>query len=208
MGFCVEGLREEIVVAFAVPIRGRSTTDYADNSSPRFKNKPKRQIEIDEVTTVEIEVQPIRGAMGRRFMTASMPLLDNAFTCARMVRAINQLDDISRHWVHYAYKDGTDWEAITALTHYCYGLFKALNTEKLTPKTLKEIEALVFLALQNVRHEVREGQPRHKPQDVRELAGKKPDTWKKHWASRWASLNAIYRELDYKALDALKHVKR
>lgn len=194
--FCKTGLRQQLQTAYLINVGYKSPSHYAQDGIHLKSGS------ISSKATV-------RATADRPHKTSNMPLPDNAFSSTRIVREVNLQKKLIKDWVYYTYKtDGpTNWTVIRALSCYCYERFMHCTNENMTDKTIEMIKRMVLLALQNARHECLEGTPNWKPAQVRQLTGKKPDNWKKHWAPRWRRLNRIYLELDDQILDKLKHMQ-
>ncbi|EOL9129246.1 bacteriophage antitermination protein Q [Cronobacter malonaticus] len=81
-----------------------------------------------------------------------------------------------------------------------------LKGQRIAGKTLERLRALVWLAAQDVKRELRNvPQGCYKAQELAQMVGVTKSTWSEGYAARWAQMRANFLYLDKRAvIDAAK----
>lgn len=118
------------------------------------------------------------------------------FVTASWRRAVLSLEDHQKAWLLWNYSENTRFEYQVAITQWAWAEFsEQLGAKKVAGKTIKRLQALIWLAAQDVKAELA-GRDVYQQQDLAALCGVKPDNWCHNYADYWRGMCAIFKQLD------------
>ncbi|MGB7799828.1 bacteriophage antitermination protein Q [Buttiauxella sp.] len=198
-------IREELMVATA-DLSGATKGQlvaFAENAqfdTGRYKRKRRRI--LDEVTGKMITLPggPVPGQQSRAKGSSIALVLPVEFRTASWRRALATLDKHEHAWLSWCYAGDMSFAHQVAITEWAWVEFKAqLGAKKVAGKTLKRLQALVWLAAQDVKNEMA-GRDVYQYADLAKLVGVTPKNWSETFTVRWGALRALFGYLDSDAL--------
>lgn len=139
---------------------------------------------------------PIPGQQSRAKGSAIALVSPVEFGTASWRRALMSLDDHQLAWLMWSYSENLRFEYQVAITQWAWDEFKAqLGARKVAGKTIKRLQALIWLAAQDVKAELA-GRDVYQQQDLAALCGVKPDNWSHNYADYWRAMCTIFKRLD------------
>ncbi|MCL9783641.1 bacteriophage antitermination protein Q [Vibrio sp. S4M6] len=200
-----EGMREELRHALLVVPRTRGQLDGFENngySNSNYSRSSYREVTNetgDCITKVKAEV--VRTLACKQFKQSPMPLCQQAFKHAKMLRDVHSTQEHVSDWLKYCYSEGAQVPT-KALVTFILDSFYQMETTRLAGKTRKLIEHLAHLACTQKRSEIEGNKSRLLSQSrIAEYSGKTQSEWEKRWAKRWKRLLAIIDSFDQEGLD-------
>ena len=122
------------------------------------------------------------------------------FGTASWRRALMSLDERQMAWLMWSYSENTCFEYQVAITQWAWAEFKAqLGARKVAGKTMNRLQALIWLAAQDVKAELA-GKETYEYQKLAELVGVTPKNWSETFTGRWVDMKRIFVRLDSSAL--------
>ena len=143
---------------------------------------------------------PIPGQQSRAKGSSIALVSPVEFGTASWRRALMSLDEHQMAWLMWSYSENIRFEYQVAITQWAWDEFKAqLGARKVAGKTIKRLQALIWLAAQDVKAELA-GREVYQHQDLAALCGVKPDNWSHNYADYWRAMCTIFRHLDSESL--------
>lgn len=189
----LEVVRGEIISALSVDVRTQGQLDF---DASMITNFGRRVRAVDEVTGQRIEKDPVRGRSGRTFKRSSCPLPPNAFFLTRITRAVNMQPEHLKSLALYAYAERCDWHHVETVAKHLWDDFKDQLDKPLREKKEKTLRNMVFLAMQNWKHQRQTDTDLHQPQRIRELLGISEHTWRRDWLPYWRQFHQLLSNTD------------
>lgn len=205
-------IREEIMVATA-DLSGATKGQlvaFAENAqfdTGRYKRKRRRI--LDEVTgkMITLPGDPVPGQQSRAKGSSIALVQPIEFRTASWRRALATLNKHEHAWLSWCYAGDLSFALQVAITEWVWAEFKAqLGTKKIAGKTLKRLQALVWLAAQDMNHQLK-GQDPYQYGDLAHLIGVAPDNWSKNYRHYWDALEAAFKRLDTYSLLAVSRTR-
>jgi hypothetical protein len=198
-------IREELMIATA-DLSGRTKGQlvaFAESGMARTDRlKRKRRTMLDEMTgdVIAIYGDPVPGTQTRG-KGSSVALIEPVQFCtASWRRALTTLDNHERAWLSWCYAGDLTFAHQMAIARWVWAEFKAgMGGKRVTAKTMKRLQALVWLAAQDVKSELA-GRDVYQYADLAALVGVAPDNWSKNYVDYWETLLATVEQLDRHAL--------
>ncbi|MGF6438102.1 bacteriophage antitermination protein Q [Kosakonia sp. 1610] len=139
---------------------------------------------------------PIPGQQSRAKGSSIALVSPVEFGTASWRRALMSLDEHQMAWLMWSYSENLRFEYQVAITQWAWDEFKAqLGARKVAGKTIKRLQALIWLAAQDVKAELA-GRDVYQQQDLAALCGVKPDNWSHNYADYWRAMCTIFKRLD------------
>lgn len=139
---------------------------------------------------------PIPGQQSRAKGSSIALVSPVEFGTASWRRALMSLDEHQMAWLMWSYSENLRFEYQVAITQWAWDEFKAqLGARKVAGKTIKRLQALIWLAAQDVKAELA-GRDVYQQQDLAALCGVKPDNWSHNYADYWRTMCTIFKRLD------------
>ncbi|WBM69150.1 bacteriophage antitermination protein Q [Buttiauxella sp. WJP83] len=200
-------IREELMVAtadFSGATKGQLVA-FADNAqfdTGRYKRK--RRKVMDEVTgkIITLTVDPVPGQQSRAKGSSIALVQPVEFRTASWRRALATLNKHEHAWLSWCYAGDLSFAHQVAITEWAWVEFKEwLGTRKIAGKTLKRLQAFVWLAAQDSRSELKGGAG-YQHADLAALVGISKSTWSETYSEHWRAMKALFIRLDSNALCA------
>ncbi len=139
---------------------------------------------------------PIPGQQSRAKGSSIALVSPVEFGTASWRRALMSLDEHQLAWLMWSYSENLRFEYQVAITQWAWDEFKAqLGARKVAGKTIKRLQALIWLAAQDVKAELA-GREVYQQQDLAALCGVKSDNWSHNYADYWRAMCTIFKRLD------------
>ena len=139
---------------------------------------------------------PIPGQQSRAKGSSIALVSPVEFGTASWRRALMSLDEHQMAWLMWSYSENLRFEYQVAITQWAWDEFKAqLGARKVAGKTMNRLQALIWLAAQDVKAELA-GREVYQQQDLAALCGVKPDNWSHNYADYWRAMCTIFKRLD------------
>lgn len=194
----LSGATKGQLVAFAE--NGMANTD---------RLKRKRRTMLDEVTgkVITIYGDPVPGIQTRGKGTSKALIEPIQFCTASWRRALGTLDTHEHAWLSWCYAGDLSFAHQVAITEWVWTEFKALmGSKKIAGKTLKRLQALVWLAAQDIKNEVA-GRKIYRYCELAELVGVTKTNWTENYSRRWEALCALFDGLDTASLRSVSRAR-
>lgn len=205
-------VREQLIVATA-DLSGATKgqllawLENAQFDTKTFKRKKPRV--MDEVTgeMVTLDNPPIPGKQSRA-KGSHIPLVNHVEFCtASWRRALMSLEEHHKAWLLWNYSEETKFPHQTTICQISWEKFrKQLEGEKIASKTMGRLNALVWLAAQDVKAELA-GKRVYQQQELAALTSTTPQNWSTNYAQRWRAIREIFLKLDREALLSVKKAR-
>lgn len=198
-------IREELMIATA-DLSGRTKGQlvaFAENGMARTDRlKRKRRTMLDEVTGNEITIygDPVPGTQTRG-KGSSVALIEPVqFSTASWRRALETLDKHEHAWLSWCYAGDLAFAHQVTITEWAWTEFKAgLGSKRVARKTLFRLQALIWLAAQDVKNEMA-GRDVYQYAELAALVGISKSTWSECYADNWRIMTQLFLRLDCSAL--------
>lgn len=194
-------VREQLMVATA-DLSGATKGQlvaFAENAQFTATARSRGRKKIADPATgrmVNPSSPPIPGQQSRAKGSSIALVSPVEFGTASWRRALMSLDEHQMAWLMWSYSENIRFEYQVAITQWAWGEFKAqLGARKVAGKTIKRLQALVWLAAQDVKAELA-GRDVYQQQDLASLCGVKPDNWSHNYADYWRAMCTIFKRLD------------
>ena len=201
----INSMRDELFDSLNVNALTRGQLDF-DESSITVK-KP-RVIRRDDKSGQVLPFDPVRATQGKTFKCSSCPLPPHAFRQTRITRAVHMLDDSHSSFALFAYSDRCSWEHVEVVSKQLWQAFLDAQPKKLRAKKQAVLRRMVYLAMQNWKHQLTAEADLHKPKRIRELLSISEHQWRRDWLPFWRQMHDILTEHDTSMLERLHHATR
>jgi len=200
-------IRENFIMATA-DLSGKTKgqlqafTDSTQVSTTRLKRKRRTIVEPDG-TRIVVHSNPVPGTETRP-SSGSIALIEpETFSATSWRRAAYPLVGYQRSWLSWCYANDLDFKHQVEITQWGWSEFKEnLGGQKVATKTLDRLKALIWLAAQDVRSEMK-GLTTYQHQDLAELVGVSAPNWSKNYNGYWSSMRGVFLRLDRDGLVSL-----
>lgn len=143
---------------------------------------------------------PIHGQQSRAKGSSIALVSPVEFGTASWRRALMSLDEHQMAWLMWSYSENLRFEYQVSITQWAWDEFKAqLGARKVAGKTIKRLQALIWLAAQDVKAELA-GRETYEYQSLAELAGVAKSTWTETYVPHWLAMRNSFKQLDSGAL--------
>lgn len=202
-----EFIRQQLLVATA-DLSGATKGQlvaFAENGqfcTDRYKRKQLKVWDEESQKMIAVWNEPVSGNQSRA-KGSHIPLVQPIeFATASWRRAVLAQEPQKSAWLLWCYSDDTRYTHQVEIVRWAWAEFEAwLKGKRIAAKTLERLHALIWLAAQDTRLELRKGADdclEH--QRLARLAGVSKSTWSEVYAGRWEAMRAIYKRLDRDAL--------
>lgn len=205
-------IREELMVATA-DLSGATKGQlvaFAENAqydTGRFKRK--RRKVMDEVTgkIITLTGDPVPGQQSRAKGSSIALVQPVEFRTASWRRALATLDKHQHAWLSWCYAGDLSFAHQVAITEWAWAEFKVqLGTKKIAGKTMKRLQALVWLAAQDIKREVA-GHKIYRYCELAELVGVTKTNWTENYSKHWEALCVLFDGLDTASLCSVSRAR-
>jgi len=197
----LEYVRQQLIVATA-DLSGATKGQlvaFAENAQFTATARSRGRKKIADPATgrmVNPSSAPIPGQQSRAKGSSIALVSPVEFGTASWRRALMSLDEHQMAWLMWSYSENLRFEYQVAITQWAWDEFKAhLGARKVAGKTMKRLQALIWLAAQDVKAEL-SGRDVYQQQDLAALCGVKPDNWSHNYADYWHAMCTIFKRLD------------
>lgn len=183
---------------------------WTENAQFDTKTYPRKKQRIrDEVTgkMITLNNPPIHGKQSRA-KGSHIPLVQPIeYLTASWRRALLSLDEHHKAWLLWNYSENICWEHQETITRWAWERFGAqLSGKRIAKKTMGRLQALIWLAAQYAKGEVKGGElPPVK--HLAGLVGVNKTNWSQNYAEHWGVMIDIYRDLDTEALLLISRIR-
>lgn len=198
-------IREELMIATADlsgAMKGQLVAFAENGMANTDRLKRKRRKMLDEVTgkVIMIHSDPVPGTQTRGKGTSKALIEPVQFCTASWRRALATLDKHEHSWLSWCYFNELHFNHQIAITEWAWAEFKAgMGKQKVAGKTMLRLQALVWLAAQDVKNEIA-GRETYKYQKLAELIQVGDKNWSETFTERWETLRRVFLRLDREAL--------
>ena len=150
---------------------------------------------------------PLPGVQSRAKGSSIALVLPVEYATASWRRALLALDEVECAWLLWCYSENIRYAHQVEIVRWGWKTFsEELKGQRIAGKILERLRALVWLAAQDVKRELRnEPQGCYKAQELAQMVGVTKSTWSEGYAARWAQMRANFLYLDKRAvIDAAK----
>ncbi|MHA0917130.1 bacteriophage antitermination protein Q [Kosakonia cowanii] len=197
----LEYVRQQLIVATA-DLSGATKGQlvaFAENAQFTATARSRGRKKIADPATgrmVNPSSPPIPGQQSRAKGSSIALVSPVEFGTASWRRALMSLDEHQMAWLMWSYSENLRFEYQVAITQWAWDEFKAqLGVRKVAGKTMNRLQALIWLAAQDVKAELA-GRDVYQQQDLASLCGVKPDNWSHNYADYWRAMCTIFKRLD------------
>jgi hypothetical protein len=177
-------------------------TESTQVSTTRLKRKRRTIVEPDG-TRIVVHSNPVPGTETRPSSGAIALIEPETFLATSWRRAVYPLVGHQRSWLSWCYAHDLEFKHQVAITQWGWLEFKeSLNGQKVASKTMDRLRALIWLAAQDVRSEMK-GLTPYQNQDLAELVGVSAPNWSKNYNGYWSSMRNVFLRLDREGLVSL-----
>lgn len=202
-----EFIRQQLIIATADlsgSTKGQLQAWLEDAQFDTTSHPRKKPRVLDEVSgkMIPLDNPPISGKQSRAQGSHIPLLLPVEYATASWRRAVLALEPHETSWLMWCYSDNTRYDYQVEIVRWGWQEFIAeLEGKRIAAKTLARLRALVWLAAQDVKHEMR-GAVEHcyQANELAQIVGISKSTWSEGFALWWAHLRRCYRHLDEEAL--------
>lgn len=145
------------------------------------------------------------GGTEKRRLSTSMPKGVFHHENKKVVDLVRTLPPGQQCWVRYAYTDSNDWDDESGALQALWDEYEPGNV---TTETLKKLQGIAYLCLQNHKHLKTNKKVLYKPKHIRKRLGVPEGNWYRDWAPRWQAMVNILELFDAKALIAVLEDRR
>lgn len=198
-------VREQLMVATA-DLSGATKGQlvaFAENAQFTATARSRGRKKIADPATgrmVNPSSPPIPGQQSRAKGSSIALVSPVEFGTASWRRALMSLDEHQMAWLMWSYSENLRFEYQVAITHWAWDEFKAqLGARKVAGKTMNRLQALIWLAAQDVKAELA-GRDTYEYQRLAQLVGVTAKNWSETFTERWMDMRRTFLRLDGEAL--------
>ncbi|ELY4546025.1 antiterminator [Cronobacter sakazakii] len=180
---------------------------FAENAqliTSRYKRKPLKVTDPETGEMVTVWNEPVPGVQSRAKGSHIPLVLPVEYATSSWRRAVLALEPHETAWLMWCYGENTRYAYQTEIVRRGWETFAAeLAGKRIAAKTLARLRALVWLAAQDVKRELRGGLGAGKTYQQTELAalsGVTAKNWWKSYAPHWVAMREVFERLDVDAL--------
>lgn len=180
---------------------------FAENAqliTNRYKRKPLKVTDPETGELVAVWNEPVPGVQSRAKGSHIPLVLPVEYATASWRRAVLALEPHETAWLMWCYADATRYAHQVEIVRWGWEAFSdQLAGKRIAAKTLARLRALVWLAAQDVKRELRGGiggGKTYQQTELAALAGVTAKNWWKSYAAHWEAMRAVFERLDESAL--------
>lgn len=180
---------------------------FAENAqliTNRYKRKPLKVTDPETGELVAVWNEPVPGVQSRAKGSHIPLVLPVEYATASWRRALMALEPHETAWLMWCYGENTRYAYQTEIVSWGWETFAAeLAGKRIAAKTLARLRALVWLAAQDVKRELRNGScggNTYQQTELAALTGVTAKNWWKSYAMHWEAMRAVFERLDQSAL--------
>ncbi|BDH45736.1 antitermination protein [Salmonella enterica subsp. enterica serovar Choleraesuis] len=201
----LEYVRETLIIA-AADLSGTTKGQlvaFAENAQFVATARSRGRMKVVEPVTgrlVNPNNPPIPGQQSRAKGSAIALIQPVEYSTASWRRALRTLELHHMAWLVWCYADDVKFSHQVAITEWGWQEFNAtLAGRRVAAKTRERLQALVWLAAQDVRAELR-GRETYQQKRLAELVGVNQKNWSETFSERWRGMRSLFCGLDGDAL--------
>lgn len=201
-----EFIRQQLIIATADlygSTKGQlqALLEDAQFDTKNFRRKKLKVFDEESGRWVTRDNPPISAKQSRAKCTHIPLVLPVEYVTASWRRALLALEPQESAWLLWCYADDTSYAHQAEIVRWGWNEFSAFLTGKrVAHKTLARLRALVWLAAQDVHHELRGKTDRYQHKKLAELAGVSKTNWSENYAYHWDEMRGVFQRLDKSAL--------
>ncbi len=204
----LEFVRQQLIVATA-DLSGATKgqlmawLENAQIDTKTFKRKKPKVWDEESEKWVPVDNPPIPGKQSHA-KGSHIPLVQPVeYSTASWRRAVLSLEEYQKAWLLWNYSENTRWENQVSITRWAWVEFREkLGARKVASKTMERLEALIWLAAQDVKKGLRGGE-KYTGVELANLAGVEEKNWYKTFGGHWQTMQEVFEALDRDALLAV-----
>ncbi|WP_174263363.1 bacteriophage antitermination protein Q [Cronobacter sakazakii] len=207
-----EYIRQQLITATA-DLSGSTKGQlvaFAENAqlaTNRFKRKRLKVRDEETGEMITLHNPPVPGVQSRAKGSSIVLMLPVEYATASWRRAVLALNEVECAWLLWCYSENIRYAHQVEIVRWGWKTFsEELKGQRIAAKTLERLRALVWLAAQDVKRELRKvPQSCYKARELAQMVGVTKSTWSEGYAARWAQMRANFLYLDKIAvMDAAK----
>ncbi|ELY2814929.1 antiterminator [Cronobacter sakazakii] len=207
-----EYIRQQLITATA-DLSGSTKGQlvaFAENAQlamNRFKRKRLKVRDEETGEMITLHNPPVPGVQSRAKGSSIVLMLPVEYATASWRRAVLALNEVECAWLLWCYSENIRYAHQVEIVCWGWKTFsEELKGQRIAAKTLERLRALVWLAAQDVKRELRKvPQSCYKARELAQIVGVTKSTWSEGYAARWAQMRANFLYLDKRAvIDAAK----
>ncbi|EOV9686199.1 bacteriophage antitermination protein Q [Cronobacter turicensis] len=207
-----EYIRQQLITATA-DLSGSTKGQlvaFAENAqlaTNRYKRKRLKVRDEETGKMITLHNPPLPGVQSRAKGSSIALVLPVEYATASWRRALLALDEVECAWLLWCYSENIRYAHQVEIVSWGWKTFsEELKGQRIAAKTLERLRALVWLAAQDVKRELRKvPQSCYKARELAQMVGVTKSTWSEGYAARWAQMRANFIYLDKRAvIDAAK----
>ncbi|WP_283010947.1 bacteriophage antitermination protein Q [Cronobacter turicensis] len=181
---------------------------FAENAqlaTNRYKRKCMKVRDEETGEMITLHNPPVPGVQSRAKGSSIALVLPVEYATASWRRAVLALNEVESAWLLWCYAENTRYAHQVEIVCWGWETFSdEVKGQRIAGKTLERLRALVWLAAQDVKHELRNGSANcYQAKQLAALAGVSKSSWSEVYASRWALMRSLFLCLDERALQKL-----
>ena len=203
--YLLQYVREQLMVATA-DLSGATKGQlvaFAENAQFTATARSRGRKKITDPATgrmVNPSSKPIPGQQSRAKGSSIALVSPVEFGTASWRRALMSLDKHQMAWLMWSYSENIRFEYQVAITQWAWDEFKTqLGARKVAGKTINRLQALIWLAAQDVKAELA-GRETYEYQKLAQLVGVTAKNWSETFTERWKDMRGTFLRLDGEAL--------
>ncbi|EOV8972710.1 bacteriophage antitermination protein Q [Cronobacter turicensis] len=202
-----EYIRQQLITATA-DLSGSTKGQlvaFAENAqlaTNRYKRKRLKVRDEETRDMITLNNPPVPGVQSRAKGSSIALVLPVEYATASWRRAVLALDEVECSWLLWCYSENIRYAHQVEIARWGWQTFsEELKGQRIAGKTLERLRALVWLAAQDVKRELRNvPQGCYKAQKLAQMVGVTKSTWSEGYAARWAQMRANFLYLDKNAV--------
>ncbi|EOV9569509.1 bacteriophage antitermination protein Q [Cronobacter turicensis] len=209
-----EFIRQELIMATADLSGGTKgqLVAFAENAqliTDRYKRKPLKVTDPETGELVAVWNEPVPGVQSRAKGSHIPLVLPVEYATASWRRAVLALEPHETAWLMWCYADATRYAHQVEIVRWGWEAFSdQLVGKRIAAKTLARLRALVWLAAQDVKRELRGGpEGCYKAKDLAQMIGMSKSTWSGGFAKWWEEMRRVFLHLDMTGLQAVSKTR-
>ncbi|HDI3035772.1 TPA: antiterminator [Cronobacter turicensis] len=202
-----EYIRQQLIVALADlsgSTKGQMVA-FAENALLITKRYKRKQLKVTDPETGELMAvwnEPVPGVQSRAKGSHIPLVLPVEYATASWRRAVLALEPHETAWLMWCYGANARYAYQMEIVRCGWEAFNAgLVKKRLAGKTLERLRALIWLAAQDVKRELRDGKDAcYQAFELAALTGVKADNWSHNYSAYWYAMRENYKGMDEAAL--------
>ncbi|ELY5939605.1 antiterminator [Cronobacter malonaticus] len=203
----LEYVRQQLMIA-TVDLSGatkgqlQAWLENAQYDTRTFGRKKPKIFDPEAQKWVTLDTPPIPGKQSQAKGSHIPLVLPVEFATASWRRAVLALEPHETAWLMWCYGESICYAYQVEIVRWGWESFRAgLAKKRIAGKTLERLRALIWLAAQDVKRELRDGKDGcYQAVELADLIGVKPDNWSHNYSDYWWAMRENFKSMDETAL--------